>query len=445
MTDYDKIGEDQITKYIIGQMSPEDEAEIDLLLADDQFYERLCMIEEDLVDEYARGGLSPEMRMSVESHLLSVPADSAIRRQADLSRSLYRLSEQVRADQKLAISIGSASMANPSHPEIGDQQLVDYLLGRSSVDDVVRLDMALADDQFFDRVVSMEEDLVDDYVTGMGSASDRTLIAQRLLNDQASRDKLKESKDLYDAVRLLKRVQHTREDKIGLLDRLASIFSLRLPVLAYGMAAALAITAIGSLWGLYVAWQYRDQSALIATLKERENRLGNENTELQANSEMAHREAELLAAELERIRTGTTNDSEADGKARQLATAIGRAPLTRGVAPAERGVDPAGNARTTFPVKRPIILTIPTTAEIATLDIYLPLDQNLNFQIIIRNESGLEVLTLKGIKPFSDSTYSILKIPFPASLLSDGSYEVEIAGNDPPHTWQFLLQVNRPK
>jgi hypothetical protein len=446
MTDYEKIGDDQITKYILGQISPEDESEIDLLLADDHFYERFCMIEEDLVDEYARGGLTPEMRLSVERHLLSGSAAPEMRSEVDLSRSLYRLSSQIRADQKLATSISSAGVTPSSTSEIGDRQLIDYLLGRSSVEEVARLDMALVNDQFFDRVVSMEEDLVDDYVTGRGNPSDRLLIEQRLLNDRAGRDKLQESKDLYAAVSLLKSETNTSEDKLSLLDRLASLFTLRMPVLAFGMAAALVITAVGSLWGLYVAWQYRDQSEEIATLKERENRLGSENTQLLADSEMSRREAELLAAELDRLRSARTiDDSSTAELSGRVATAIARAPLSRGVAPAGRGGDPAGTGRTTFPVKRPINLNIPTSAEIATLDIYLPQDGNLNYQIMIRDDSGLDVLTLKGIKPRTDSTNSILKIPFPASLLSEGSYAIEIAGNDPPHTWQFTLQVNRLK
>jgi anti-sigma-K factor RskA len=64
----------RIRQYLLGQVSDGAREEIDReLLADDELFAELLIIEDELTDEYVNGCLSPDDRANFESHFLATP------------------------------------------------------------------------------------------------------------------------------------------------------------------------------------------------------------------------------------------------------------------------------------------------------------------------------------------------------------------------------------
>jgi hypothetical protein len=66
--------DEQLMRYLIGSLDEQETERFDeLSIADDEFADRLRIVEDDLVDAYARGELSSEMRARFEAHYLMLP------------------------------------------------------------------------------------------------------------------------------------------------------------------------------------------------------------------------------------------------------------------------------------------------------------------------------------------------------------------------------------
>src|SRR5438477_2742947 len=77
-----------IKKYLLGQLAGADLAEIERrLLTDDEFYEEVQVMEDELVDEYINAELSPDERRLFEKNFL---ADPESRNKLRLGRALDR-------------------------------------------------------------------------------------------------------------------------------------------------------------------------------------------------------------------------------------------------------------------------------------------------------------------------------------------------------------------
>ncbi len=429
MKDYDKIGDEQIVDYILGKLTPEDELEIDMALAEDDLFDRFHSIEEDLFDEYARGGLTPEVRQLVERKLLSSPE---IREQVELSQNLYRIAAQVRADQQILDSVVTltepgSQIQNQAGLDLDDHQLVDYLLGRSHPGDEQRIDMALADDQFFDRLMWVEEDLIDDYVAGRVSTADRPLIQKRLLDTAPRRLQARESQELFQVAREMRQAARVKDTAPGWRERLVEFFSFRSPLLAYGMLLAFTLLGAGT---AYLAWQDNEQSLMLAELKEREVRLGEERDELLADSAKSKREIEVLGEEVSRLKS-------AKSAPELFATAVGRVPATRG------GGERTGE-KMTLTVARPILLTIPPLTRLADIEILIPGTSQSFYKATLQAESEQPILTMTGIEGIDSRGSTLIRITFPQNILKRSFYQLDISDQEERVTRRFTLQVVRP-
>src|SRR5215470_14317850 len=66
--------EEAVRQYLLGQLQePEQVAIEERLLTDDAYYQRLEMIEDELIDDYITGVLSEADRQAFSSHFLSAP------------------------------------------------------------------------------------------------------------------------------------------------------------------------------------------------------------------------------------------------------------------------------------------------------------------------------------------------------------------------------------
>jgi hypothetical protein len=65
---------EEIKNYLLGQVSEQEESEVEMrLLADPEFYDELSIVEDELIDQYLGNTLSDTERQSFQSHFVSSP------------------------------------------------------------------------------------------------------------------------------------------------------------------------------------------------------------------------------------------------------------------------------------------------------------------------------------------------------------------------------------
>jgi len=83
---YNPDDDSAISRYLLGQADENERASVqELLLHDDDFFDRVKAVEQDLLDSYVRGELSPAERELVKSTLLAAPEG---RREVAFARAL---------------------------------------------------------------------------------------------------------------------------------------------------------------------------------------------------------------------------------------------------------------------------------------------------------------------------------------------------------------------
>jgi hypothetical protein len=72
--------EERLTQYLLGELSDSDSSDLEKeYFDDDAAFEQLMAVEEELMDEYVRGGLSPDRRERLEKRLQLTQQDSRVK------------------------------------------------------------------------------------------------------------------------------------------------------------------------------------------------------------------------------------------------------------------------------------------------------------------------------------------------------------------------------
>ncbi|MBO0721021.1 MAG: zf-HC2 domain-containing protein [Blastocatellia bacterium] len=75
----ENLTEEIVLHYLLGELSEVDQFALEeRYIADSEFYTLLCEVEDDLIDDYVRGALTPDERQRFEGHYL--PSESNLRR-----------------------------------------------------------------------------------------------------------------------------------------------------------------------------------------------------------------------------------------------------------------------------------------------------------------------------------------------------------------------------
>src|SRR5437867_6275105 len=100
-----------IKKYLLGQLAGADLAEIERrVLTDDEFYEEVQIMEDELVDEYVNAELGPDERRLFEKNFL---ADPESRNKLRLGRALDRHLSSQPLDRQQPTFFSFLSFRNP--------------------------------------------------------------------------------------------------------------------------------------------------------------------------------------------------------------------------------------------------------------------------------------------------------------------------------------------
>jgi hypothetical protein len=99
----DPVPESELTQYLLGGLSAEEREQFDeLSVADDEFAERLCAVENDLVDAYVAGELQGAALSQFESHYLSTVYR---RTKVEMARLITQAGARPEASPKIKSSI----------------------------------------------------------------------------------------------------------------------------------------------------------------------------------------------------------------------------------------------------------------------------------------------------------------------------------------------------
>jgi len=281
-----------------------------------------------------------------------------------------------------------------------EKLMVQYLLGNLSEEEQVRIeDRAFADAEYLGALEAAEADLIDAYVRGELSPSERLEFERRFLTSSHRRSKVEFARDL---------VRVTNESKAAqnaLLERrppawlsLSNLFRGWNPALQFAGVLAVLISVAGASWLLVENRAIRSRVAALETerrnLETRQEQLRRQLTEEQDR-------AGKLAADLQKPPSVS-------------APLVASLVLLPGLARAE-----TGRAQ----------LALNPSAQLAHIEIVLePRDDYPRYTSEIRTRSGEEVLIRGNLRRRRSAAGDVVSFDVPTNALDAGEYELTLKG-----------------
>jgi anti-sigma factor RsiW len=284
---------------------------------------------------------------------------------------------------------------------IDESFLVKYLLGDLSPDEEIQVeDRAFADADYLAALETAEADLIDSYVRGQLSQTDRRRFERRFLASPQRRRKVAFARDLAKVTAEIK-ASTTAPAQSSSWDALVRLIQGWSPAFQFATAfAALALVTV-------TAWLVIDNTSMrsrMATLESRQRDTQSKADEFQRqlNEEQAHTKS--LIAQVQEQQTKSTP-----------ASAIASLILLPGLSRAEN---------------RREQLSLNTSTQIARIEIQLePRDNYPRFRAELRTARGDEVLVrsnLQRIRTAAGGSSVVFEVP--SSALDSGEYELALKG-----------------
>jgi tetratricopeptide (TPR) repeat protein len=151
--------------------------------------------------------------------------------------------------------------------DIEQKEIKNYLLGFVSLDEGMEQieKRMLTDEKYFKQMLSVEDELIQDYVDGELSEKDKKAFERHLLSSQENRNNVRFSRALRkyvnsrEPVEIAAPVAHTVREKWSF----TKIFGLS-PVYGFSVAAASILVLLFAGLGLSFYWQYSAKQSVIA-------------------------------------------------------------------------------------------------------------------------------------------------------------------------------------
>jgi hypothetical protein len=281
-----------------------------------------------------------------------------------------------------------------------EKLMVQYLLGNLSEEEQVRIeDRAFADAEYLGALEAAEADLIDAYVRGELSPSERLEFERRFLTSSHRRSKVEFARDL---------VRVTNESKTAqnaLLERrpaawlsLSNLFRGWNPALQFAGVLAVLISVAGASWLLVENRAIRSRVAALET--ERRN----------------------LETRQEQLRRQLTEEQDRTGK---LAADLQKPPSVSAPLVASLVLLP-GLSRAETGLAQ---LALNPSAQLAHIEIVLePRDDYPRYSSEIRTRSGEEVLIRGNLRRRRSAAGDVVSFDVPTNALDAGEYELTLKG-----------------
>jgi hypothetical protein len=313
-----------------------------------------------------------------------------------------------------------------------DQLLRRYLLGELSEDERARFqDNYFADNDLFEELLVVEEELIDDYVRGGLSAKERQQFVERFMSTAEGRERIEFS-------RVLKKAAGTQTQTASEVRRqsfwqsastwlagagVGMPFSTRAiqgaQRVQYAMAAVMAVLLIAGAWLVVQNNRLHNRLDQVATGLRQENEklqrdLADERQRNQALGEKVGDLGNQLSQtqELNRQIAGFLTPQPIKEVSGQLD------PITFDPARGITGKDlPTGKA-----------LVIPAGTDLLTLKLRLSADEYRSYRVVVRTRDKQDVWSQDSLRPHRSNAGSQLVLRIPAKQLKTEAYLAVVSG-----------------
>ncbi|HEV8367876.1 MAG TPA: hypothetical protein VGQ39_07995 [Pyrinomonadaceae bacterium] len=286
-----------------------------------------------------------------------------------------------------------------------EQIIRSYLLGELPESEQLTLEEKyFSDQQLFEQMVQVENDLVDKYARGLLSPETLDRFEKYYMAHPERRERAKFAETLA-----AKMDANAGVETVPITASWWDLFSaaMRGPKLAWGLAIALLLFALLAGWFFIETKQLRQELARIESAQ-----LTREERERELQQQIANQQlrAQKLSEEVERLQQGVAAPSPSPELAK-FATLI----LTIG---GTRGVD-AGPTST---------LKISSETEQVRLQLRLRENNYSAYQVVIQSADGKPILTSRQLAAPRVKTHANLSLTIPAQKFTTGDYIITLVG-----------------
>ncbi|MBD0373107.1 MAG: hypothetical protein ICV60_19860 [Pyrinomonadaceae bacterium] len=315
------------------------------------------------------------------------------------------------------------------------EELIDrYLLGDLPEERQAEVEeRAFQDRQYMERILAAESDLIDEYVRGGLSDSQRRMFDQRFLASAERRRKVEFAKALSSVIsegEVAEKESSPARENASFWSSFAAFFRGLSPAAGLSLAAASLLFVVGISWVVIETTRLRTQVARLQAEQQTQER-DRQTLERQLAEEQARRE-ELSS----RLQTEQRERERSEESARQLErekqeiAARGAQP-TQAAQPSQPPVVSlalvAGLARGGAGTRPTLVL--PPSARVVRLQIGIePGDDYKSFSAELNTQAGQRVLTNDNLSARSTSRGRIITLDVPARSLNAGQYELALKG-----------------
>ena len=290
-----------------------------------------------------------------------------------------------------------------------EQMMTRYLLGELSESEQSVLEKEyFTDPQFFDQMLKIENELVDDYVRGRLSKEVRERFEQSYMAHPERRERVKF------AAALAGKLAHIEEvAPVGpsIWQRLRLAFFGQKPTLRFAFALVLLLVMVASVW-ILVERQRKHERELAQAAQEAKRR---------------EREAQQIANE-----RGPADNGQGDTDRTAQPTPLPTASPTRSAPPFVSLALAAGGVRGGDSSSTPTLVVPQGTARVLLqLSLKDEDDDYASYNLSLQTVAGAEVLTQKDVKPIRGNIGVRFVFTVPVNKLESGDYILTLRGVGP--------------
>ncbi len=295
--------------------------------------------------------------------------------------------------------------------ESSDFLIRRYLLAAVSEEEREQVETRLmTDDDFFQQISLIEDELIDQYLDGDLAQADQRRFAEFFLRAPERQQKLRFSKALriYAAQSAAERPRNVEPEPTAWWRSLLALFNPPRPALAYAFLTSLIALAVGGPWAVIrIAGLKGEVSSLQAQQQVRDAGA----SELRAQVEVEKARAVEIARQLQQEREkGTARQSDA--------IPVQLAMLNPPPFPLSPGMQRGQSSSS---------LAIPKDAIVVRLELDLAQNPSPTYRAVLLSE-GQEILTRSRLKATESTTAITLRVKLPAADLPGGDYELRLYG-----------------
>jgi len=332
--------------------------------------------------------------------------------------------------------------------QISDETIAGYLLGKTNKEEDELIDEEVGDPEFFERVTSVEDYLIDGYVRGRLIQADRELFEQRLMRTARQRERLRIAKAFFDVVDefneekarervdLSRRTLSSTDSPRSLWQTLLDFIRIPKPALGYAMAAATLLMFVGGLMAIRESFRLRSQGgdpSELARLRQQEEELRRKNDNQQDEIRKAQEQLKETDEKLihKTARTGELEKQNKDLQERLRDISQMKMQDSGGfIASSKRMIlaQPRGGSVERGIINEPFV--IDNKSDLAVLKAQMRGYSYDGYRVELSSEANPQQIIPSQLRIEQTGEFKTLVISFLPGQLSQGRYLLRVFGQD---------------